>query len=127
MASDTTVAIGPLGQEDYQKLLVDAQGRLIATTAVTGLFNEGRITIMSLDDTAWVELPPSVLAGRNSISLQNQSDNGGTLLLNYTDAAPGNEGIRIEDGETRVMTLGGIRVYGRMAFGTGTVAVEEIA
>lgn len=127
MASDTTVAIGPKGIEDYQKLKVDSAGRLISSSSLQGLYMAGKITIIALSDSEWTELPATALTNRNSISIQNQSGNGNSVLMNYSPNAPA-EGIRIEDGGYRALTIGGgIKVYGRMETGVGAVAVEELA
>lgn len=95
---------------------------------ISGLTVSGRITIVSLDDTAWTLIPATALLNRNSLSVQNQSGNGGTVLWNYTASAPATEGFRIEDGGFRAVSVrDSIAVYARMLAGSGTVAVEEVA
>lgn len=136
MSTHNTVAVGPNGPEDYRKLVVDAQNRLKAvidgaiqgSVTFQGLSTEGKVTLVNLTATAWTALPATALANRNSIVFQNQSDNGKAILLNYTNSAPANEGIRIEDGGFRSLAIRpGIIVYGRMTTGTGVCAVEELA
>jgi len=127
MGSDTTIAIGPGGMDDYQKLTIDELGRLRSISSVQGLTIGGRVTLVSLSDSAWVELPAVQLSNRNSISIQNQSGNGNAVFMNYSASAP-HEGVRIEDGGFRSLAISGtIKVYARMEIGSGVVAVEELA
>lgn len=135
MSSHNTVAVGPNGQEDYRKLLVDTLGRLKTvvegaiegSVSFQGLSLQGRVTMVSLDATSWTALPAVSLPMRNSIAIQNQSGNGNVVMLNYSASAPA-EGIFIEDGGYRSMAITDqISIYARMASGIGTVAVEELA
>lgn len=126
MASDTTVAVGPNGNDDYRKLILDQRGNL--RSILSGLAQAGRVTVLPLTDTAWTPLPAVPLANRNSIFVQNQSNNGGIVLFNYSASSPATEGIRIEDGGFRSLIItDSIVVYARMYAGSGVVAVEEIS
>jgi hypothetical protein len=126
MASDTTVAIGPNGRDDYRKLVLDQRGSLRST--LSGLAQAGRVTVLTLDDTGWTALPAAPLVNRNSIFVQNQSNNGGVVLFNYSASSPLSEGIRIEDGGFRSLIItDSIIVYAKMLAGLGVVAVEEIS
>lgn len=133
MASDTTVAVGPNGGDDYRKLVVDSSGLLRTKIEqgemqISGLAVGGRVQIIALDDTAWVALPSSALANRNTIIIQNQSGNGNIILLNYDSSASFSEGFRIEDGGYRGTGLtASVTIYGRMLTGSGIACVEEIA
>lgn len=133
MASDTTVAVGPNGGDDYKKLVVDSSGLLLTKIEqgemqISGLSVGGRVQVIALDDTAWVALPSSALANRNTVIIQNQSGNGNVILLNYSPTAPFSEGFRIEDGGYRGTGLtGSVTLYGRMLNGSGIACVEEIA
>lgn len=103
-------------------------GSVTGEVTFQGLSIEGKVTLVNLDDTTWTLLPSTALTNRNSITLQNQSDNGRTILINYSNTAPSGEGIRIEDGGYRALAIRpGIVVYGRMKVGTGVCAVEELA
>lgn len=127
MASDTTVAVGPKGEDDYRKLSVDSSGRLKSVAELKGLSVAARITVVSLSETQWTALPALPLSGRSSVCIQNQSGTTEAMLLNYSSSAPA-EGIRIEDGGFRALSLGdGVTLYGRMVVGNGSVAVEELA
>lgn len=133
MASDTTVAVGPNGGDDYKKLVVDSSGLLRTKVEqgelqLSGLAVGGRVQLVALDDSAWVALPSSALANRKTIVVQNQSGNGNTILLNYSATAPGSEGFRIEDAGYRATALtASVTVYGRMQTGAGVACVEELA
>jgi hypothetical protein len=64
------------------------------------------------------------------VIVQNQSGNGGTILLNYTNTAAANLGFRVLDGGHREILLSdGLTLYGRMEAPTvtGTAYVEELA
>lgn len=135
MSTNVTVAVGPNSQDDFRKLLVDALGRLKTvvegavegSVSFQGLSTEGRVTLVSLNAATWTPLPATALNNRNSIAIQNQTGNGTAVLINYSPTAPA-EGIRIEDGGFRSMAIReAIPIYGRMASGTGVVAVEELA
>lgn len=116
-----------LGQKGASDVYV-AGGSVTGSFTFQGLSIEGRVTLVSLNDSTWTALPATALADRNSISFQNQSDNGNTILINYDNTAPSGSGIRIEDGGWRALAIRpGIVVYGRMKSGTGTCAVEELA
>ena len=73
---DPYVALGPLGKDDYQKLLVNAQGELITTATGTfsfsGLKDSFRITTMDVTDSATL-LPAVALTNRNALSIANLS------------------------------------------------------
>jgi hypothetical protein len=127
MGSDTTIAVGPKGEDDYRKLFVDSSGRLKSVTEIKGLSVAAKITIVSLTSTQWTALPSSPLAGRSSVCIQNQSGTTEAMFINYSASAPA-EGIRIEDGGFRALSIAdGVTLYGRMVNGNGSVAVEELA
>lgn len=98
------------------------------TFTFTGLSTGGRITELALTDASWTAVPASALTDRNSIAVQNISGNGGTVLWNYSNAAPLTEGWRIEDGGFKsVAVRDGITIYAKMLSGSGTVAIDEVA
>lgn len=99
-----------------------------STIRPTGLTVGGKITHVSLTDTTWTALPTTPLSGRNSILVQNISDNGNIILWNYDNAAPATEGARIPDGNYKTAILtDSIIIYGRMLSGSGTACVDEVA
>lgn len=57
----------------------------------SGLRNGGLITLVPLTTGIWSPLPPTPLAMRNAISIQNFS--GVDIALNYVNTAPDMEGI----------------------------------
>lgn len=94
----------------------------------TGLPGVGRITKISLDNTAWLPLPSVALASRASILVQNISGNGNVVLWNYSAASPATEGAKIEDGALKTAAISpSIVIYGRMLSGSGTVIVDEVS
>lgn len=107
-----------------------------------GLANEGRITIVSVTDSAWtrVTLTPTPLSGRRGASIQNTDglgvDNSSSILVNYalavSPATPptGAKGIVIRSGEERQYDVNDsvdfwIRVVA--SGGTQDIVYEEIA
>jgi hypothetical protein len=95
---------------------------------IEGLGNAGRITVIALTASAWTALPTTPLTARASVFVQNQSGNGNVVLLNYSNTAGSGEGIQVADGGYKGASINGsVTLYGRMASGTGTVAVEELA
>ena len=95
---------------------------------IEGLGSSGRVSIVTLNGSGWTALPTTALSGRASILVQNQSGGGLTVLINYSNAAPAGEGIQIPDGGFKGMSVkDNVIVYGRMASGAGSVAVEELA
>lgn len=107
---------------------LEVQGAVTGSFTPTGLTQGGIVTSMSIDDTAWVAAPSSVLLNRNSLSIQNISGNGGTVLWNYTASAAATVGWRIEDGGFKsVAVRDTIIVYVRMLSGSGKVIIDEVA
>lgn len=98
-----------------------------SVVGVEGLGGSGKVTIVALTSSAWTALPATALTNRNAIVIQNQSDNGNAVILNYSASSPA-EGMRLEDRGTKGLSLKEtVIVYGRMVSGTGTVAIEELA
>ena len=95
------------------------------TFTPSGLQIGGDMTVVSLT-TVWKPLPVTPLADRNTLAIQNQSDNDGIVLINYINS--GDAGWRIWDGGYREFPItDDIIVYGRMMAGTGSVLVDEEA
>lgn len=93
-----------------------------------GLTTAGLVTVLNIDDTQWYEAPPTALANRNNISIQNQSTNGGTMIWNYSASAPSTAGFQVGPGSSRSLSItGSIPVYIRMLSGTGIACVEELS
>lgn len=92
-----------------------------------GAATSSKVTLVS---TTWKALPTTELENRRVIIIQNQSNNGGTILLNYSNTAAAHLGFRLLDGGHREILLGdGLILYGRMEAptATGTAYVEELA
>ena len=105
-------------------------GIVTGTFSQTGLTKGGLITMMTVDATAWVEVPASALVGRNNVVVQNLSTAGAIMLWNYNPAASVTSGIQVPQGGSRSLAVtGSIPIYIRMAPGAGAtlIAVEELA
>lgn len=127
--SDVYAALLQGTSDQYKKLIVDSDGKLIAvgTFSPTGLSTEGKDTEVDVDDTGWTLLPTSPLSGRNSIFIQNQSDVEckTTFVLGATG---GYVGLIIEPGGFYSTDItDSIVIYGRAISGSSkTLLVREI-
>lgn len=93
---------------------------------INGLISGGMISAVELNDSAWTQLPPTALSGRNAMSIQN--DSGKDILLNYSISAPFTVGIKIPDGGERQYDIAdSIPLYGVCSSGTCLIIVEELA
>jgi len=100
--------------------------RVSGSVAVKGLSTAGRVSVVTVNSAAWVALPSVPLVGRNSILIQNQGSR--ELFLNYSNTAPAGSGIIVASGAAKEALIADtVMVYGRVASGTLTVAVEELA
>jgi hypothetical protein len=108
----------------------NASGETVVRTSgesrVSGLNEEGRVTVVELVDSEWRRLPPTPLAGANAISIQNNS--GTTILLNYVDTVGVTDGVLIKNGQDRFYDINNddIPIYGRSIGGTVNVIIEEL-
>lgn len=121
---------GNLTDREFEKFVETPDGKTaVRTNSVpNGLNLSGRITEVSLDDSAWVPLPATPLANRASILVQNKSGNGNVVLWQYDNGAGATVGVQIVDGEAKTADIGpAIIVYGRMLSGAGLVAIDEVS
>lgn len=92
----------------------------------SGLFNEGKITEVSIDSTTWTALPATALVDRNHIGIQNQS--GVDIKLNYDNTVVGYVGVLLANGNERHYDIqDNIIIYAKSASGTVTIVVEELS
>ena len=104
------------------------EGSVTGSFTFSGLSIGGLVTHIALTDAAWTALPATPLASRNTLTIQNVSDNGNIILWNYSASAPATEGFRVTDGGFKSVMVGPtIIIYGRMLAGSGTVACDEVA
>lgn len=136
MPADIWPAIGPSGQYDYKKLLVDADGKLLTSatgtvniSAPTGPFS---ITVTSVSDTAADPLGGSPLAARVSIAIRNKSATvtlyfGSSAAVTADDTATG--GWEIGPGEDFNIDLDDSEAFYLIAPGgeSAVVKILEIA
>lgn len=94
---------------------------------VSGLNIAGKITHVTIDSDQWYAFPPTTLANRNALVIQNLS--GIDVLLNYDNAAPSSEGITIFHGYERQYDIRTIVIYLRRKSGSGPIVVvaEELS
>lgn len=91
-----------------------------------GLTIGGKITQVTLDSTNWTALPPTALANRNSLSIQNVS--GTEIKINYDNTTVGYVGVTITSGSERHYLISDtVIIYGKAASGTPTIQTEELA
>lgn len=98
--------------------------------SIKGLGEAAQVSRITLTNTNWTALPASALSDRRTIMIQNQSGNGSTILLNFTNTAAANLGFRVLDGGHREILLSAsIIIYGRILApgNVGTALVEELA
>lgn len=93
---------------------------------IQGLSVEGKITIVSIDDSSWTALPATPLTNRNGLGIQNLS--GQNIYINYDNTVVGFEGILIPDGAERFYNItDSIVIYAKSGSGAVGVTVEELA
>lgn len=103
----------------------------VASGTITpqGLQTGGRYTLVTIDSGTWTALPPTPLAGRNQVNIQNES--GQSIKLNYDSFATlpaGFEGVTIADGSERQYAVKEtIELYAKATSGSITIGIEELA
>ncbi len=90
-----------------------------------GLSIGGKITQVALNAATWTKLPPTHLANRNSLSIQNVS--GTEIKINYDNTELGYVGVTVSSGSERHYLVGDIPIYAKAASGTPTIQTEELA
>jgi hypothetical protein len=102
------------------------KSRALGIFRVQGLTVEGKITIVSINDSTWTALPNTSLADRNSITIQNTS--GVQMKVQYDNGVGGYVGVAIEpDSERYYNITDGITIYGKSSSGTVDITIEELA
>lgn len=121
-----------LQDREVQKF-TELNGEVAVRTTATGNFVfsglsiGGRITEVTIDDVSWTPLPPTPLANRNAMSIQNVS--GFEIKVNYVDSV-GYIGMVIPNNNERYYDIkDSIIMYARAQSGSGSVIinVEELA
>jgi hypothetical protein len=97
------------------------------TFTPSGLNVSGRVTEVTLSDSAWTALPTTALTNRNAISIQNWS--GTQIKVNYNNGVSGYVGMVItgSGGERSYDITDDIVIYAKAQSGTPTITVEELA
>lgn len=117
---------------EYQKFTCNDDDNVAVRTIGTGEFTfsglgiAGRVTIVSVNDATWTQLPATSLASRNGLSIQNLS--GVAIKVNYDNTEPGYVGVVIPDGGERFYNItDAIPIYAKSASGTVDVTIEELS
>lgn len=125
-----------LQDREYEKFDLNSDGEVIVRTSLTGditgeftptgLKNGGRVTEVTLSDSAWTALPPGgALLNRNAINIQNYS--GSQIKINYSVVA-GYVGAIINDNSERNYDITEhIQLYALAEIGAPLVIIEEIS
>ena len=124
--------------KEDQKFKEDSNGDVCVRTCVTegaftpsGLTTGGLITRVALSTTGWVALPPSPLAGRNALAIQNDTPgaaNTDDIILNFVSLVGVTDGYLIKaTGGYFTDIDSSIIIFGRAVTGTPTITVMEIA
>lgn len=91
----------------------------------TGLRNGGKLTKVTLSAVTWTALPPTPLAGRNALSIQNTSAT--QIVIDYVDTNPLYEGVILNSSAERFYSITDqITIYAKAQAGTPTIMIEEI-
>lgn len=104
------------------------EGEDLKVSSDTSAKIEGKITVISINEFGWTAIPATPLTGRRALNIQNPS--GSTIYINYDNAAPANQGIKVaSDGERSYDAKDSIQYYARASTGAGAVniTVEEIS
>lgn len=125
-----------LQDREFEKFDVNGDGDVIVRTSLTGditgeftptgLKNGGRVTEVTLSDSAWTALPPGgALLNRNAINIQNYS--GSQIKINYVSNV-GYIGTLINDNSERNYDITEhIQLYARAEIGAPVIILEEIS
>lgn len=102
-------------------------GEVSGTFSPSGLKIAGRVTEVTLSDSAWTALPPGgALINRNAINIQNY-DTGTQIKINFVNNV-GYTGIIInENSERNYDVTEHIQLYARAEIGTPVIIIEEIS
>jgi hypothetical protein len=124
-----------LNDREYQKFVDFAVGETAVrvtgsnfsgTFSQSGLSIAGKITVVTLNDTTWVALPPTPLTDRNGLSIQNQS--GKEIKLQYDNTTVGYVGPIVNPSSERFYDIKDtILIYGKCSSGTCDIIIEELS
>jgi len=101
-------------------------GQRVTAVGISGLSKEGKITVVTINDTTWTALPVTPLDDRNALSIQNPTEEN--MKINYADDIVGYVGIEIKAGFERYYDIkDSIGIYGKSESGDIDVIIEELA
>lgn len=115
-----------------EALSVNSDGETVIRTSATGVFSPtglrfgGKMTAVTLNNSTWTALPPSPLADRNAINIQNYS--GSNIIVNFDNTVPIYEGIQINDQNERNYDIKQtIQIFAKSEVSGAIIMVEEIS
>lgn len=132
MACGGYVALPNHINDREQAKFVELDGEVAIRTTASGEFSTsglktgGRITEVTVNASTWTALPPTALANRNALAIQNAS--GVEVKVNYDNTEPGYVGMVIADGIERFYDIKDtILIYGKSSGADATLNIEELA
>ena len=129
----------PLPDREFDKFTENEAGEICVRTCGTsvpqGLSAAGKVTIVPVDDTAWVKVVINALSNRRGWAVQNRngtglSENPNPILVNFAPFAPtgGATGWVLDPGEAQFIDANDVvDVYVRAASGSFNIVFLEVA
>jgi hypothetical protein len=125
-----------LQDREYEKFDLNEAGEVVVRTTLSGevsgeftpsgLRISGKVTEVTLSDTAWTALPPVALVNRNAINIQNYS--GTEIKLNFDPTITDYVGVILNDQSERNYDIKDtILLYARASIGSPQIIVEEVS
>ena len=121
---------------EYNKFDLNDDGDVVVRTSVSGAVEGsftysglrigGKVTSIGINDSTWTKIPPTALASRNALSIQNYS--GEEIKINFSNLVSGYEGIVVPDrGERFYDITDSIELYAKCKAGNVNITIEELA
>ena len=125
-----------LQDREYEKFDLNEAGEVVIRTTLSGevsgeftpsgLRISGKVTEVTLSDTAWTALPPVALVNRNAINIQNYS--GTQIKLNFDPSIAPYTGVIVNDQSERNYDIKDtILIYAKAEIGNPVIIIEEVS
>jgi hypothetical protein len=125
-----------LQDREYEKFDLNEAGEVVVRTTLSGevsgeftpsgLRISGKVTEVTLSDTAWTALPPVALVNRNAINIQNYS--GTQIKLNFDPSIAPYTGVIVNDQSERNYDIKDtILIYAKAEIGNPVIIIEEVS
>jgi len=100
-------------------------GDLTGNFSVSGLKNGGLVTVVTINNTTWTQIPATPLTNRNAMAIINRS--GQEIKINYS-AVGGYVGVPINNNNERYYDIKDtIVLYAKSSSSSCDVIIEEIS